>query len=237
VVGWRATMWLVALLGLLAGIGVLALLPAVPVPAPIGLRERLAPIGDLRVALTLTTAWLVFGGLYTVYTYVGPSFDRATGGAGTTLAVLLVVWGAAATVGNLVAGWLTDRIGPRSVLNGGALIAAANFTLLPWTSGQLVPAALTMAVWGICGWGMVVPNLQRLIGIAPTHASLLNALHSTVLYLGAAASGPIGAAGIAIAGHHGLGPLGAALIVLGLITAERAHRAVSTGRAHAHTTV
>jgi predicted MFS family arabinose efflux permease len=237
VVGWRATMGFVTLLGLLAGVGVLVLLPAVPASAPIGLRERLAPIGDRRVALTLTTAWLVFGGLYTVYTYVGPSFDRATGGAGTTLAVLLVVWGAAATVGNLVAGSLTDRIGPRSVLNGGALIAAANFALLPWTSGHLVPAALAMAVWGICGWGMVIPNMQRLIGIAPTQASLVNALHSTVLYLGAAASGPIGAAGIAVAGRHALGPLGAVLIVLGLVTAERAHRAVSAGRAQARTTV
>ncbi len=236
VVGWRATMGFVTLLGLLAGIGVLALLPAVPAAAPVDLRDRLAPVGDRRVALTLTSAWLVFGGLYTVYTYVGSSFDRATGGAGTTLAVLLAVWGAAATVGNLVAGWLTDRLGPRPVLNGGALIAAANFALLPWTSGHLVPAALTMAVWGICGWGMVVPNVQRLIGIAPAQASLLNALHSTVLYLGAAASGPIGAAGIAVADPHALGPLGATLIVLGLATAERAHRALSTDRTPARTT-
>jgi hypothetical protein len=41
----------------------------------------------------------VFGGLYIVYTYVGPSFDWATGGGGTMLAVLLVVCGAAAKLG------------------------------------------------------------------------------------------------------------------------------------------
>ena len=80
---WRMTMWFVAGLGTLASVGVLTVLPGAPTSSPLRLRDRLAPLGDARVAATLATTLLtMFGGISVV-------FDRATGGDGGLLAALL----------------------------------------------------------------------------------------------------------------------------------------------------
>ncbi len=77
---WRATLWFVAALGALAMIGLALLLKSVPQPQAVPLRQRLAPLRDARVTLTLMTTLFAFGGLLLVYTYAGLVFDRVTGG-------------------------------------------------------------------------------------------------------------------------------------------------------------
>jgi DHA1 family inner membrane transport protein len=129
--GWRTTMWFVAALGCASALGVWALLPAVPLPPPVGLRQRLAPLADSRIALTLLTTLAAYGGLFVVYTYIGVTFDRVTGGNGAVLAGLLFVWGIAATVGNLAAGRLTDRFGSRWIIDIAIVVAAADLPSCP----------------------------------------------------------------------------------------------------------
>jgi len=221
--GWRLTMWFVAALGAASALGIWALLREVPLPPPVGLRQRLAPLADSRVALTLLTTLAAYGGLFVVYTYVGVTFDRVTGGDGAVLAGLLFCWGIAATIGNLTAGRLTDRLGSRRIINSAIIVAAIDFALLPWSSAHLATAIAAIVVWGLCGWGLLVPQQHRLIGIAPTLAPLLMGLNSAALYIGASAAGLIGAAGISFLGSHELGVLGAALIAFSLLAAELAH--------------
>ena len=80
--GGRGPVWFVAALGVVAALGIVALLPAVPTPPAIGLRRRLAPLGDRGVASVLLTTLLVMTGAFTIYTYVSLVYDRATGGMG-----------------------------------------------------------------------------------------------------------------------------------------------------------
>ena len=151
--GWRATMWFVAAIATLAAMGVARLLRDVPMPPRLSLAHRLAPLGDVRVLLTLATTWLAFAGLFLVYTYIGLSFDRATGGDARVLAGLLLLWGVAATVGNLAAGRLTDRFGSRRIINAAIAIVAFDFALLPWTSATLATAVPALVVWGCAAGG------------------------------------------------------------------------------------
>jgi predicted MFS family arabinose efflux permease len=67
----------------------------------------------------------------------------------------------------------------------------------------------------------------------PAQAPLLNALHSTALYLADAASGVIGAAGLALVGPAGLGQCGAVLLVAAVMVAEAAHTAARPEKAAA----
>jgi DHA1 family inner membrane transport protein len=227
VLGWRATLLLVAAVGLLAMLGVAAAVPPVPAPPAVPLARRFAPAADRRVALVLATTLATFAGLYTVYSYISVVFAHATGGSGSTLAVLLFAWGVAATVGNASAGVLTDRYGDRRVLNAAIALVAVDFALLPWTSRELPAAFAAIIVWGVCGWAVLVPNIHRLLSSTiPEQATLLTALHSTVLYASAGSAAALGAAGTALLGTAGLGPLGACLIGVGLLAAERAHRAI-----------
>ncbi len=223
---WRITMWFVAALGLLSAVGIWALLPHIPTPAPVSLRQRLAPMADSRVALTLLTTLSAYGGLFIVYTYVGVTFDRVTHGSGNVLAGLLLVWGVAATAGNIVLGRLTDRMGSRRIINGAILAATINFVLLPWSSAHLATAILALVVWGVCGWGMLVPQQHRLLGIFPAMGPLLMGLNSAALYLGVSASGILGGVGITFLDKYQLGLFGACFLALSFVFAESAHRLI-----------
>lgn len=224
---WRATMWFVAAVGTLAAMGVAWRLRDIPTPPPVSLARRLAPLGDARVLLTLLTTWLVYSGLFLVYTYIGSSFDRATGGDARILAGLLLLWGVAATAGNLAAGRMTDRFGSRRIINATIALVALDFALLPWTSASLATAIPALVVWGVCGWGLVVPQQHRLISITPTAAPLLLGLNSAAIYVGVSMSGLLGGAAITWIDPHALGLVGAVLIAAALLVAEWAQARIA----------
>lgn len=153
---WHWTMVFVAVLAALSGLGVSAFLSHIPMPPAISLGKRLAPLADARVGLALTTTFLFFTAAFTIYTYFSVVFERAIGGSPAVLAGLLVVWGAAGTVFNLLAGRLIDAIGSRKVLITMFAFVLADFILLPWTSASLWAATLAVLLWGACGWGSSV---------------------------------------------------------------------------------
>ncbi|GAA3159284.1 MULTISPECIES: MFS transporter [Streptomyces] len=232
-VNWQATLWFVAVLAVLGAVGIGVLLPAVP-PAPaIGLRRRMAPLKDARIGFTLLTTVLVFTGLYTNYSFVAESYDRATGGSGTVLAALLFVWGLGATVGNLGAGRLTDKADPRWIIATAVTVAAVDFALMPLTNRHLATAVVAVFVWGVCGWASLVPLQHRLITVNPAHATLTIGLNAAATYLAVSASGLTGAAGIALLGAHRLSLFGLGFLVLGLLSSAVATRLIRRGAGRA----
>jgi MFS transporter, DHA1 family, inner membrane transport protein len=227
---WRTTMWFVTIVGLIAWVAVYAMLPSIPPLPAVSLRQRLAPLNDSRITLTLLTTMVAFAGLFAVYTYIGVAFERITDGRPNVLAGLLLLWGFAATAGNLAAGKLTDRYGSRYVIIGALAIAALNFALLPWSSAHLWSAAFAIVAWGVCGWGLLVPQQHRLITVSPGAAPLLLGLNAAALYVGVSASGVIGAAAIDLFDRHQLGYVGAALVAASLVIAEQAYRLIRKDR-------
>ncbi len=220
---WRATLWFVAILGLVSMIGVWTMLRSVPQPARIALRERLAPVRDIRIALTLLTSLFAFGGFLMVYTYAGLVLGRVTGGDERVLAGMLLFWGIAATIGNVLAGRLVDRFDSRRIINAGLCIAIVNFCALPWTAAHPVSALVALAIWGVCGWGLLVPQQHRLVKIAPEVAPLLLALNNTATYGGLACSGVIGGVVLLYMDPQYLGLVGAGLIAIAFVLAEAAY--------------
>ncbi|MFM0694510.1 MFS transporter [Paraburkholderia graminis] len=228
---WRTTLWFVTLLGLVAMIGVWTMLPSVAQPQPIKLRDRLTPVRDTRVALTLLTSLFAFGGFLMVYTYAGVVLNRVTHGDERMLAGLFLVWGVAATVGNLLAGRLVDKFASRHIINAMLCIAAINFCALPWTSAHVVSAVIALIVWGLCGWGLIVPQQHRLVQVSPQVAPLLLALNNTATYIGLACSGVLGGIVLQSTGGRYLSVVAAALIALALILAEAAYRRIERPQA------
>jgi predicted MFS family arabinose efflux permease len=143
------------------------------------------------------------------------------------LAGLLLLWGVVATIGNLVAGRLTDSLGSRRIINAAIAIGALDFALLPWTSASLATAAPALIVWGLCGWGLLVPQQHRLISITPAAAPLLLGLNSAAIYVGVSMSGLIGGVAITWFDSHVLGFVGAALIAAAWLVAELAQRRIA----------
>ena len=228
---WRWTMAFVAALALLSGLGVAAFLSAIPMLPPVTLARRLAPLADVRIGLTLATTFLFFSAAFTVYTYFSVVFDRAIAGSPVVLSALLMLWGAAGTVSNLMGGRWIDAIGNRRVLVAMLAFVAFDFAALPWTSARLVSAIPAIVVWGACGWGILVPQQHRLVGIAPAIAPIVLGLNNSATFLGTTAAGLIGAEGLGIVGAHRLGWVAAALVACALVASELAARRIAAADA------
>ncbi|MEM5382808.1 MFS transporter [Paraburkholderia phymatum] len=224
---WRTTLWFVTFLGIVAMIGVWAMLPSMPRPASITLRERLAPVRDMRIALTLLTSLFAFGGFLMVYTYAGVVLQRVTHGDERVLAAMFLLWGVAATAGNLMSGRLVDRFETRNIINAMLWVAIINFCALPWTSADAFSAAVALTIWGVCGWGLIVPQQHRLVQLTPSVAPLLLALNNTATYIGLACSGVLGGAVLPSIGGRYLSLVAAALIAIAFLLAEAAHHRMS----------
>jgi predicted MFS family arabinose efflux permease len=223
---WRYTMVFVAALAAASGIGVATLLHNVPLPPQISLRQRVAPLHDSRVVLTLLTTLLGQTGNFIIYTYFAVVFDRVIGGSTTFLAILLVMWGSAGTAMNLLAGRYIDRIGSRKVLLFMFTVLIVNMALIPFATAWLVTGVLVIVVFGACGWGFQVPQQHRLVHLAPTTTPVVLGLNTAGTYFGVSLAGVLGAAGIATVGAHNLGLVSSGFMVVALIVAELAHRRI-----------
>jgi predicted MFS family arabinose efflux permease len=219
---WRWTMVFVSALAAISAVGVGFLLANVPLPPKVTLAQRIKPAADPRVALTLLTTWLYQSGQFVAYTYLTVVFDRAIGHNHAMVAVLLVAFGVAGTVSNLVVGRLADSIGNRKLIFSMLVVLVLVLSSLGWAGASLWTAIPALIIWGAVGWGLLAPQQHRLVAVAPHTAPVVLGLNTSFTYLGITTAGVIGAFGIPAFGAHNLGYLGAALAVVALGLAELA---------------
>ena len=219
---WRWTMVFVSALAVASGAGVSSLLAYVPLPPKITLAQRIAPVADPRIALTLLCTWLYQSGHFIIYTYFTVVFDRAIGHNALLTGALLVVWGISGTVSNLVVGRLADSIGYRKLIFGMLLILTLVVGSVSWTGSGLWTTVPALILYGAFSWGVLAPQQRRLVTIAPQTAPVVLGLNTSCTYLGVTTAGIIGALGIPAVGAHHLGYLGASLVAVALGVAELA---------------
>jgi MFS transporter, DHA1 family, inner membrane transport protein len=188
---WHITLWAVAGTGLVASLGIAAGLPKVTLPAA-SLGDRLRPLKQGRVLALLAVTTLVFLGAYTLYTYIGPALQDATGGSESLLTVILLTWGTGVLAGNIIAGRLVDRHDPAHVLTGPLAVAAVALALTSVATATLVSTLAWAAIWGAALGVIVVPQQHRLIALSPVAAPVLLGLNSSAIYAGIALGGGLG---------------------------------------------
>lgn len=216
---WRWTMVFVSVLGGASGLGVWAFLSHVPLPPKISLSQRVAPIRDPRVALTLLTSLLYQTGHFIVYTYFTVVFDRVLTPGSMVVGAVLVLWGLSGTASNIVSGRLADSMGNTKVIFGMLITLAVAMASLSSAGAHLWTSVVVVALWGGCAWGLLTPQQHRLVSLAPSSAPVVLGLNTSCTYLGVAAAGVIGALAIPSVGGHELGYLGAAFISVALVIA------------------
>jgi len=219
---WRWTMAFVSALAVAAAAGISILLANVPLPPRITFGQRIAPVADSRVALTLLCTWFYQSGHFIVYTYFTVVFDRAIGHNAVLTGALLVIWGVSGTISNLVTGRLADSIGDRKLIPALLIVLAlvvATFSVTGATLWTTIPALI---VYGFVSWGLLAPQQRRLVHIAPQTAPVVLGLNTSFTYLGVTVAGIVGALGIPIFGAHHLGYLGASIVAIALVLAQMA---------------
>jgi len=211
--GWRTTLFLLAALAGIALAGVL--LASWPERKQTISLPSLA--ADRLLLLGLATAYLAFVGLYCVYIYFGPVFDRATAARASTLSSLLWVWGLAGVAGSLAAAWACDRVGARVLVFITLACLAANFIALPLSGAAIGSTLVSIALWGFCGMMLSIALQRQLIARAPAQTAVLSACFVCALQGGIATAGGIGGALIGRIGAHQLPLLGSAFLALAVL--------------------
>ncbi|GAA4501391.1 MFS transporter [Actinoallomurus oryzae] len=212
--GWRATLWFVTALTVVVTPIIALRLPHIRLAGAAGLRQRFAPLADAGVVRVLAGTLLAFIGIYLPYTYIGAVFAPALDGDGDRVALLLFAFGVTGTAGNLVAGRLADRYGPRRVVITATLSLAVVFLVMPLVSGVFAAVVPVVALSGLASWSVTAPQQHRTIALSPAGAGpLAVSLNAAVLYLAISLSGLIGAVGLKSGGAAAL-PVIAAVFVL-----------------------
>ncbi|WP_419307669.1 MFS transporter [Chromohalobacter israelensis] len=196
--GWQAALWLIALIGLVALVGLIFRLPPMPAAQVVPMRRKLSILTDRRVIGLLGISLLAAIASLGMYTFIAPLID-AHGERSVT--PYLWVWGVGGVLGSFLIGTLVDRFsGPRltfaiMLLLGIALIALPLLlTFSPWLA--LIPIAL----WGAVGWALQVPQNNELMKARELQGdgNLAVALNESALYLGSALGASLGGLALAL---------------------------------------
>jgi DHA1 family inner membrane transport protein len=175
--GWRSTFWAISAIGVLAFIGIAALVPTLHNPGErVSVRSELRAFRSGQVWLSLIVTILAYGGMFGAFTYIAYTLTEVSGFATTAVPWLLVLFGAGLVVGNWLGGRLADRSidGTLVFFIAALVVVLALFALF---AGSGIATIVALFLMGGFGFG-TVPGLQSRImnyaGKAPTLASGAN---------------------------------------------------------------
>ncbi|HEX3778399.1 MAG TPA: MFS transporter [Pseudonocardiaceae bacterium] len=217
---WRGAFLFVALLAVIAAIGVVLTVPnggATPTVPP---RARVAPLRQPSVLLALGVTVAGLGAGFMIYTYLQPLFAAQPAVGGGAVGPLIMVQGAGALLGLWLGSWLVDRYGGRPVLLVSLAVFTVDLALLPLTSRSLVTAFVFVAVWGVVGWAFVPAQQYSLIATERAElAPILLSLNGSAMYIGIAAGSAVGGFVTASFGPDRLWLFATAFAAVGLVLA------------------
>jgi predicted MFS family arabinose efflux permease len=215
--GWRLSFMLVAAL---AGIAFLLLvlckLPQSASPPPLSLKERLQPITQPRVVVTLFPALLWNVGVYIIYPYIALLLQRNL--HISDVSVLLAFFGLGIILANVISGPLADRIEAHQLVLIFLSLLVLMQLMLPLIITTLIGGAIMLLLWGMSFALLFIPQQQRLLNIAPEHENVILALNNSALYLGIAGGAAIGGLALLFLLVTQLAWLGAASILIALLS-------------------
>lgn len=216
--GWRASFWVIAVLGLLSLVVIARLIP--PMPAGGSLRSEVAAFRRGRVWLALAVVVFGFGGLFTIVGYVKPLMTDEAGLSENAVLPVLAVLGLGMVVGTR----LVDRITRGRALTRviPVLLAAMVVVLLLFCAGaHVAPAAIVLLfLLGVVAFAAATPMQAATMDVAHEAPTLTSAAAQGAFNLGNAL-GPA-AGGVAIDagfGYAALGWVGASIGLVGVALA------------------
>lgn len=213
--GWRWGFGIVAAIAAATALAIVVVVPRDHADGGAGAFAELRILADARIWLTLAIGAIGYGGLFCVYTYLASTMIEVTGAARSSVPIVLAIFGAGMTLGNVIVPRFADRaLMPTAA---GLLIwSAAALALYTTATGSLWSIQLVVFAIGL-GGGLGTVLQTRLMDLAEGGQGLAAALNHSAFNL-ANALGPW-AGGLAIAAGYGLtstGWVGALLSLAGL---------------------
>jgi predicted MFS family arabinose efflux permease len=190
--GWRATIWLVVGLTVIAFIGIAAYLPPLRAAASApSLRARAGVLADRRVlTITLVTMACATASIGS-YTYLSTLLGHAL--HATNLTLYLWAWGLGGLVGSFAVGQFIDRwADTRALVSVIAGVLGGALLLLPLADHHVATVLPALFIWGIAGWSSLAPQQHRMLAVREKDGTVAVSLNSSATYLGSSVGAGIG---------------------------------------------
>ncbi|MDR0270017.1 MFS transporter [Paenibacillus sp.] len=159
---WRTAFILISLIGVVAFIANMILIPShlrKGKKTPVREQLKLVTNGQLLLAFLMTA--LGYGGTFVVFTYLSPLLYHVTGFKESTTAFILLLYGIAIAIGNIIGGKTANRK-PLSALLVMFSLQAVVLLLLTFTAPYKTAALITIFLMGLLAF-MNVPGLQTYV--------------------------------------------------------------------------
>jgi predicted MFS family arabinose efflux permease len=218
-VGWRAALWVVVGVIVLAIAAIAALVPSVGATPTPGLKDRLSVLGDGRVLVRMVVMFLYgVAQMGLVYTFLPAILHDSAGVSIDSLPVYLLIAGVASFAGNALAGARLDKgTSPKSMLGVALAAVAVIVAAFPYGAFDAVAAGVVILFYGFTVAHVQLPIQYQLMRIVPQHTSIVVSLLNSAMYLGTAAGAAVGGAVLAATSTTALTWTGAAVITVALV--------------------
>ncbi|HLQ73098.1 MAG TPA: MFS transporter [Bacillota bacterium] len=194
---WKITMWTLVVIGIIAIVGMIILLPNIPTVPPPALKERLKLFLDKRVTVTVLITFFAGIASLGLYTYLSVLIDDLT--IDGHLKVFLWVWGLGGLCGSLMIGYLIDLFNkPKTLVTVILVVLTISILCIPFVIHIPFLKYVPFFVWGAVGWASLAPQQHILLSYQPKNGSIAIALNSSINYLGSSIGAMLGGVVIAI---------------------------------------
>lgn len=230
--GWRASFWGIAGIGVVTMASLRFALPVLPATVSGNAMAELRVLGRGRVLGALALTVMGSSAMFTVFNYIAPILREVTHASLGFVTVMLVTYGVGLTVGN----WLGGRFADRSV-DRTLIVTLAALTVILIAFAFLMPFAVETAIlvflWGVASFALVPPLQVRVMAAAADAPNLASAVNIGAFNLGNAIGAAVGGGVIAAGlGYPAVALAGAGAAAIGLcaivIAATRAPRTNAT---------
>ncbi|MFI2619873.1 Cmx/CmrA family chloramphenicol efflux MFS transporter [Streptomyces sp. NPDC018584] len=182
--GWRSAFWAVGAASAVALVGVLTLIPRIPLPAEKPrLKKEIAIYADRQVWLSVTVTALAAGGVFCAFSYLSPLLTDVAGLSDGWVPSVLGLFGLGALVGTAIGGRVADAHLFGVLLSG---IAASTVFLVALALFAATPAAaITLSfLLGVSAFYTAPALNARMFNVAGAAPTLAGATTTAAFNLG-----------------------------------------------------
>lgn len=200
VLGWRASFWGIAAIGVLVMAALRLTLPRLPAPTGGDMAAELRVLGRGPVLTALALTVIGSSAMFTVFTYIAPILREQTHASLGFVTTMLVTYGLGLTVGNWLGGKFADKSVDRTLI---FTLAALSVLLIAFAVAMpfAVPTSILVFLWGIASFALVPPLQVRVMTAASDAPNLASSMNIGAFNLGNAIGAAVG--GMVIAGGLG----------------------------------
>lgn len=191
-IGWRFLFLLIALLTALVILFITFTIRQIEPEKVTPIKTLLSSLKQVKIITAHLVTCFVLASHYTMYAYFAPFLESIHHATVSTISMFYFIFGISAVLGNIVFGYISDRLGVvKTIVTIVALFSLMMFSL-PFTTVNMFVFIMIVIIWGLLSWGISPPLQSYLIQSAPDTADIQQSVNLTFLQFGIAAGSAVG---------------------------------------------